>query len=74
MDNDVPNKCFHKPEKEKCRNSYCLFQRTCKLNNQCHDNMIVNNNCCVKLENSGLKKQGKMILKILQIIKLNIVE
>ena len=41
-DDDALNECFRKPEKEKLRNSYCLFRRTCKFNKQCHDNMIVN--------------------------------
>ena len=42
MDNDVLNECFHKPEKGKFKNFYCLFQRTGKLNKQRHDDMIVN--------------------------------
>ena len=46
MDDDVLNECFRRPEKEKFRNSYCLFQRTCKFNKQCYDNMIVNYYFC----------------------------
>ena len=43
MDNDVPNECFHKPEKEKFRNSYCLFSNNMQTKKKGHDNMIVNN-------------------------------